>query len=732
MALAGRTATLLTALLTGLLAGLLTGPTLLPASAAVGGPPEPAAAAPAGPAALHLVALRGSGTASVPREQRPGRRAELLRRQDAVLAAAGSPPVVYRWTTALSGVAVRLDPDQARALAADDRVVLVEPDEVRRLAGAPTRTATAPPAPAPSATGPATGGRGTVVGVVDSGIDPRSASFAALRSLGPAPRPAAGCRGAWEGVDCGGKLVAARWFVAGFGRDRLRSGSSLSPLDDDGHGTQVASIAAGNAGVPVRVPGRRATATGGQAPDARLAVYKACWSAPDPGDDGCATADLVTAVDRAVADDVDVLGLSVAGGTDPAGSAGRVDVLERALLGATEADVVVLAAAGNDPGAAAAYDVPWVTTVGGGRGRQPTGVVEVAGGPAWRGAGAARTPLPPAPATTGSLAATPDAAPSRAGACAPGSLDAAAVSGRVVVCERGLVGRVDKSAAVALADGVGMVLVNRSGRATYADFHDVPTVHLAADDGRALLRALRRDPDARVGLRPARRDRPAGRLAPSAPGTPAAGVVKPDVVAPAAGLLGAVPPGLEGRGGGAGWDVAAGTSAATAWAAGTAATVRARRPAWDAATVRSALVTTARPVREGVLVAGAGRVDADRAAAARLDLPQPAADLRRTLDGAAGDPGGANTPSVLLAGRERTAARTIRNTADDALYFSSSARGFEGGVQVRPLAVRLGPGERSGFTVRSTGGGPAGVDDGFVVWRGGDGSRSRVPVVVVR
>ena len=62
--------------------------------------------------------------------------------------------------------------------------------------------------------------------------------------------------------------------------------------------------------------------------------------APDPADDGCATADLVTAIDQATRDGVDVLNLSVGG---PAG----FDTVERALLGAAEADVVVVAAAGN-------------------------------------------------------------------------------------------------------------------------------------------------------------------------------------------------------------------------------------------------------------------------------------------------------------------------------------------------------------------------------------------------
>ena len=75
----------------------------------------------------------------------------------------------------------------------------------------------------------------------------------------------------------------------------------------------MASVAAGNSGVDVRIPGQRAGSYAGAAPQARLAVYKACWTTPDPRHDGCSTADLVTAVDRAVTDRVDVLNVSVDG-----------------------------------------------------------------------------------------------------------------------------------------------------------------------------------------------------------------------------------------------------------------------------------------------------------------------------------------------------------------------------------------------------------------------------------
>ncbi len=255
--------------------------------------------------------------------------------QDATLAGVGAPTPVYRWTTALNGYAVRLTADQARTLAADPAVASVEPDAVRRLAAAP------PGRRAASADLPRLGGAGVVVGLVDSGLWPDSPLFADVRGLGRSARDFRGSCATgpgWAADECDDKVVGAHWFVDGFGADRVRSGASLSPLDDDGHGTLMASIAAGNAGVTVKVPGQRAGLYAGTAPQARLAVYKACWTAPDPRDDGCSTADLVTAIDRAVADRVDVLNLSVDGGD----GSGLIDTVDRALLGAAEADIVVV------------------------------------------------------------------------------------------------------------------------------------------------------------------------------------------------------------------------------------------------------------------------------------------------------------------------------------------------------------------------------------------------------
>ncbi len=688
------------------------------------GVPQPATAAPADGTALYLVTLDGAGTSGhlgiVPRSLRQLR---LQHQQDMVLAEVGSPAPVYRWTTALNGFAVRLTRGQAATVAADPDVALVEKNAVRRLAG---RTG---PSSGFAGSGHRRGGAGTVVGVIDTGIWPDNPLFAAVPRLGRTPHGFRGACQAGEGWDtgtCNRKLVGARWFVDGFGVDRVRASSSLSPRDDEGHGSQMASIAAGNAGVSVLVHGHRLGSYGGIAPQSRLAVYKACWTAPDPADDGCATADLVTAIDRATRDGVDVLNLSVGG---PA----SFDTVERALLGAAEADIVVVAAAGNHGDRSfAAHPSPWVTTVGSTTGVVRRGRVVLGSGPSLTGAMASTRGTGPARVVVGARAAAPHATRDQARVCTPGSLDAAKVRGAIVLCERGSIGRVDKSAAVAGADGVGMVLVNTGPGSVDADFHSVPSVHLDKDAAATLRHWLAGHPHGHVSLRPLGVGHPPARLSRWSPGgDPTAAALKPDVVAPGVGLLGAVPPAVRD----ARWDFVSGTSAATAYTSGTAALLRSRH-GWSASVVRSVLATTAAPVAgaPSVLRGGAGRVRSTPQARPGVVYAVDPHDYRDWLEGSI-RADRLNTPSLLVRDDQSTAARTITNVGRRALYFSSSTSGFtRHTVTVRPAAVRLAPGESARFTVqvlhRAAGVHP--IDDGWVTWRGGNGSESRIPVLISR
>jgi hypothetical protein len=664
---------------------------------------------------LYLVTFEGPGTSGY-RGAMGSQvyRSVLTDRQDAALTAVDAPVPVYRWTTALSGVAVELAPSQADLLSQQAQVEAVEENQVRRL----TATAARPAAPGTPASGQ--GGRGVVVGVVDTGVWPESPVFADSPALGPRSRGFAGiCVPGedWSPRTCNEKLVAASWFVSGYGEDALSADEPLSARDVRGHGTQSASIAVGNAEVDVDLPGLR-TRFSGVAPRARLAAYKACWSAPDPDDDGCATADLVAAIDRATRDGVDVLNLGV-------GDVAGVDTVDRALLGAAEAGIVVVAAAGNDGGREyAAHDSPWVTTVGGLRRATRTGAVDVAGDLV-HGAMSARRAVTgrvvpgrdvPAPGSTAAASAL----------CRPGSLDAARVAGRIVVCRRGEIGRVEKSAAVAQAGGVGMVLVNTRAGSVAQDLHAVPTVHLTRAAAETLRRRLGDAEPQRVTLRPDRAPAPRLRVASwSAAGDPAATLVKPDLVAPATGLLASTAPTTTGRR----WALASGTSAATAWTSGAAAALLSRRHRSEAA-VRSALVGTASPVPGSVLRTGAGAPALGRALRARLVHAVRDGAYRAWLVGARGH---VNSPSLLARG-STTLIRRVTNLGRQTGTWSVSVTGIERyAVSVSPASLTLRPGESARYRV-TVGGGSlvGGLDDGAVVWRGDRDDVVRVPLAITR
>ena len=464
----------------------------------------------------------------------------------------------------------------------------------------------------------------------------------------------------------------------------------------------MASIAAGNAGVKVRVGDQELGSYSGRAPRARLAVYKACWGAPDPADDGCSTADLVTAVDRATRDGVDVLSLSVAGPPE-------FDTVERALLGAAEADIAVVAAAGNDGERRyAGHPAPWVTTVGATSAQARRGEVVLAGDRSLSGAMVSTRGVGPARLALGSDLVASGASRGDARVCAPGSLDARRVAGRIVVCERGGVGRVEKSRTVRLADGVGMVLVNVARGSVTNDFHSVPTVHLSTGAGRELRSWVRTNPGATVSLRPSglvRRQPSVTRW--SAKGDPAAAVSKPDVSAPGTSVLARLPDTRAGSGGtggssgsGPAWDFVTGTSAATAYTAGAAATL-VGRSGLPAAQVRSALVTTAGPVGDGaVLSTGGGRLRPEQALRPGLVHAVRPGDYRAWLEGRRTS---LNTPSIRLSEGDRVARRTVTNVGSRALYFSSRTAGFRRDVSVTPAALRLAPGESATYTVRLAG-----------------------------
>jgi hypothetical protein len=676
--------------------------------------------------------------AEAPRPDRPGETARLRRAQDAVLRDVGGPTVLYRFSAALNGFAAELDRDQVKRLRSHDEVALVERSTTQRLDSVDSPRFLGVDEAWEAAGGPDNAGRGTVVGVIDSGIWPENPSFAALpgvRSSGPVDFEGACDPGEqWDQADCNSKVVSARYFVKGFGEDNLAASEFVSPRDANGHGSHTAAIAAGNDDVRVRVDGQDFGAAAGMAPGARIAAYKACWTAPDPADDGCTTADTVAAIDQAVADGVDVISYAISG---PPGVAS--DSVQTAFLNATAAGVFVAASAGNrGPGAGTvAHASPWVTTVGASTHHSFDGAVVLGGEEVHVGAMISDEQVPSTRIVLAENAVASTSTVEDARLCRPGSLDAAAAQDKIVVCDRGSIPRVEKSAAVARAGGVAMVLANVRPDSVDSDFHSVPTVHVDVAAADAIKAYVTHTEEPTASIDPSGSDDiEAPQVAPfsSRGPTPHDGgsLLKPDLTAPGVGVLAAVaPPAHDGRL----WGLYSGTSMSAAHVAGLAAVLKSVRPEWTPAMVKSAMSTTADELEgvSGPLSEGAGQVDAAEMLDPGLVLDAPPQRFRAWLDGRV-PTRELNLPSVAvgdLTGSTRVV-RRVTNVSGSTETYTAEVLGLGGlDVRVRPSSFSLGPGESARLAIRLDRAGaqletPA---RGYVVLTGLS-HQARLPVVV--
>lgn len=129
-----------------------------------------------------------------------------------------------------------------------------------------------------------------------------------------------------------------------------------SPRDNDGHGTHTASTIAGSIVANASLFGiAKGTARGG-APSARLSIYKACWF------DFCSDADILSAVDDAIHDGVDILSLSL--GPNPPQPIYFEDAVSLGTFHAFQKGILVSASAGNSVFPRTACNVaPWILTV---------------------------------------------------------------------------------------------------------------------------------------------------------------------------------------------------------------------------------------------------------------------------------------------------------------------------------------------------------------------------------
>lgn len=668
--------------------------------------------------------------------------AHLTATHDATLAAVGAEGAkVYSYVYSFNGFAARLTPAQAAAMAARPGVVAVTKDELRHA-----DTATTPRfLGLEDAGGNMAGlwaegilGTDVIIGIIDTGIRPESLSFADLPGANALPGWAGECV-AGEGfavTDCNDKLIGAKYFNAAWGGnagiDAQLPWEFNSALDYNGHGTHTASTAGGNRGVTAVVEGNNFGTISGMAPAARIAAYKALW---DVGGGGSgATSDLVAAIDEAVADGVNVINYSISGSLTSFN-----DPVEIAFLFAADAGVFVAASAGNSgPGASTvAHNSPWLTTVAAGtHSRTFDGAKVVLGNAAeYTGPSIMTAGVGPAPLVLAVDSPATGVDPADAALCLPDTLDSAAVTGAIVVCDRGVNARIEKSQEVKDAGGVGMILVNVTPSSLNADMHFVPTVHLPHTDRAAIYAyAGTAGPTATLVAGTRNDASPAPEVAAfSSRGPALAGagdLLKPDILAPGVDVLAAVaPPGNYGRS----FDFYSGTSMSSPHMAGLAALLMEKHPTWSPAAIKSAFMTTAyqnqkntapnTPIVGNPFGFGAGHVEPNAAAdpglvydaswndwLAFLCGAQPGTVGPNTCNALAGmgyslDPSGLNYPSIAigaLAGSQ-TVERTVTNVgAAEATYVVSIQNPAGHTVSVSPSSLTIPSGESATFSVTIT------------------------------
>ncbi|XP_057481883.1 LOW QUALITY PROTEIN: subtilisin-like protease SBT1.3 [Actinidia eriantha] len=516
--------------------------------------------------------------------------------------------IIYTYQTAFHGVAARLSEEEAERLEELHGVMAIFPETKYELhtTRSPVFLGLEPEKSTKSIWSDNLANHDVIVGVVDTGIWPESQSFNDTgMTLVPAHWKGACETGrAFTRNHCNRKIVGARVFYRGIeaASGKINEKDEYkSPRDQDGHGTHTAATVGGAPVHGANLLGYAYGTARGMAPGARIAAYKVCWAG------GCFSSDILSAVDRAVADGVNVLSISLGGGVSPY----YRDSLAIATFGAMEMGIFVSCSAGNGgPDPISLTNVsPWMTTVGASTiDREFPATVKLGSGTTVTGVSLYKGrrnlsikqqyPL----VYTGSNSSSPD--PSSL--CLEGTLDPRVVVGKIVICDRGISPRVQKGQVVKDAGGVGMLLSNTAvnGEELVADSHLLPAVAVGETAGKAIKHYALTNPKAtatlaflgtRLGIRPSP---VVAAFSSRGPNFLSLEIMKPDFVAPGVNILAAWtgdvgPSSLPTDHRRVKFNILSGTSMSCPHVSGVAAVLKARHPEWSPAAIKSALMTTA-------------------------------------------------------------------------------------------------------------------------------------------
>ncbi|KAJ0917060.1 putative tripeptidyl-peptidase II [Helianthus annuus] len=437
-----------------------------------------------------------------------------------------------------------------------------------------------------------------IIGIMDTGIWPESESFSD-EGFGPIPSK-------WKGTcmqtddftaaNCNRKLIGARYYKAG--------GAFNSPRDDHGHGTHVASTAAGNTIHKASYYGLAMGSAKGGFPGSRIASYRVC------GVIGCQGSNILAAFDDAIEDGVDVLSLSL-GASAADGPNFHRDPVAIGAFHATEKGITVVCSAGNDgPSTGSVVNVaPWILTVAASSiDRDFQADITLGDQTVIQGGGINFGELqtsPVYPLLYGNTAKRNSSKEIDARNCKPRSLDKDKVKGSIVVCENevGVSSAKQKLARVKKLGAVGMVFVSDDARAVASSYGSFPVATVNQTDGKKIISYAKNERNPMATISPTvsvTQHKPA----PIVPYFSARGpsfatkdILKPDVAAPGVAILASWPGNdsvvkLAGKNPPL-FFILSGTSMSCPHVSGLAAMIKSQHPNWSPSVIRSAIMTTA-------------------------------------------------------------------------------------------------------------------------------------------